>query len=172
MVKNIISIIAIIMSVVTLIISHVNIFEPKYVDSGKLFKEFKMSKELDQQLELITSERKKILDSLLSSLRQAEIYFQNSKTAEKIKQEPELKFLQENYLYKKREFEDENERLRIDYSSKVWSQLNELINQFGKKNNLKIILGANGEGNILFAEKELDITDNLIIYCNEKYEGN
>lgn len=55
----------------------------------------------------------------------------------------------------------------------IWERLNPVIEQYGKEKGLEIIIGANGTGSLLYADKGRDRTDDLIKYINSKYgKGN
>ncbi len=53
----------------------------------------------------------------------------------------------------------------------IWNRLNPYIISYGKKKNYKYIFGANGTGNILYADEQENITADLIIYVNKSYNG-
>ncbi len=55
----------------------------------------------------------------------------------------------------------------------IWERLNPVIEQYGKEKGLEILIGANGTGSLLYADKGRDLTDDLIKYINSKYgKGN
>lgn len=55
----------------------------------------------------------------------------------------------------------------------IWERLNPVIEQYGKERGLKILIGANGSGSLLYADKGRDLTEDLSKYINEKYgKGN
>lgn len=53
----------------------------------------------------------------------------------------------------------------------IWKRLNPLIQDYGRENKYKMIFGANGTGNLLYSDTSLDISNDLIIYINSKYNG-
>lgn len=50
----------------------------------------------------------------------------------------------------------------------VVNTVNEYISEYGKKHGYKYILGANGSGNLLYAEKKNDITEVILEGLNKK----
>lgn len=52
----------------------------------------------------------------------------------------------------------------------IWERLNPAIEQYGKEKGLEMLIGANGSGSLLYADKGRDLTDDLIKYINQKYE--
>ncbi len=47
--------------------------------------------------------------------------------------------------------------------------VNDYIKEYGKKHNCKYILGANGSGNIVYAQETQNITDEILKGLNEEY---
>lgn len=56
-----------------------------------------------------------------------------------------------------------------ELSKKVWERLNPLLEQFGKEQQLQLVIGANGAGTVLYGDKDSDITEEAIRYVNEHY---
>jgi outer membrane protein len=134
----------------------------KFVDNVKLFKDFNMSKDME----------KIYTDSLKSQANKVQgLYdiFQNS-----IEMKLEQKSITSNQIL----FQSENKKLEDlksyfsnDVSQKVWNRLNDYIVSYGKENKIKIIFGSQGNGNLMYADSLINITDDVLKYCNEKYEG-
>lgn len=60
-----------------------------------------------------------------------------------------------------------------EMNKNIWERLNPVIEQYGKEKGLEILIGANGSGSLLYADKGRDRTDDLIKYINKKYgKGN
>jgi len=51
----------------------------------------------------------------------------------------------------------------------IWKRLNPYIAEYGKEKGYAYIYGANGTGNVLYADEGEDITDELIEYVNKRY---
>jgi outer membrane protein len=141
-----------------------------YVDSGKLFSEFKMSKELRRQLETVRKSREGMLDSLYRAMNAYSDYLQQSKNSRKEEMD-RLAMMQEEFRYKQQTFGEEQSKLLADYDGKIWSQINEYVKEFGRQNNYKVILGANGQGSLMYADEQTDITASLLEYINKRYDG-
>jgi len=171
--KNLISLIALIISCISLyLLLFKNNIDKKvvFVETGKLYEQFKLTKEYNLKVEEIIKTRKVIVDSLYDKVRAIALETQN-KTKPDESDMQKGRMLEEEYLYKKNEFEKENESTINDYNAKIWNQLNQYINDYGKENNYSYILGASGQGNIMYGEKNIDITDKLIEFVNTKYSG-
>jgi outer membrane protein len=57
-----------------------------------------------------------------------------------------------------------------EINQQIWKRLNPMVDQYGKENGFRIILGGNGMGSILYSAESVNITKELIIYINQKYE--
>lgn len=128
------------------------------VDAIRLFNEFKMKIELEK----IDGERLSDLGKKIDSLQ----------TRLKINQSKNI--IDEELI---NSYRNSREKLEIDYqesnqniNEQVWKRLNPLIDDYGKKNDFKMILGANGMGSVLYNDELCDETDDIIKYVNRIYE--
>lgn len=131
-----------------------------FVDNVKLFDGFNMTKELKKRGEQEFNSRKKVLDSLYAVLQQ--------EGASEIQKEAITREL----IAKKQEFEAFNQQFATEESAKIWSRINGYTSDFSKEKNYDFILGSENKRSVLFAKETVDITNELIIYVNKKYEGN
>jgi outer membrane protein len=53
----------------------------------------------------------------------------------------------------------------------VFNEVNDYVAGYGKRHGYKYILGANGSGNIIYANKSLNITDEIVEALNKEYKG-
>jgi len=133
-----------------------------YIDNIKLYTNFNMTKDLERHNETKINRQKKKLDSLYTLYR---IYAQNGNVASK--EELEVALRKED-----QELKRITEFLSNDANEKIWSRLNSYIKTYGTDHNLRIIMGTQGRGNIMYASPDSDITEELILYINTNYEGN
>lgn len=123
-----------------------------YLENAKLFDHFKGKKELETKLLNIKSKNKLYLDSVrtLVSNQETELYYR------------------QQLLVK----EEEEEQLTIQYNTQIWNQLNSYIKEYGNSNNYDFIYGVVGNGTMMYARSDLDVTNEIIEYANKTYEGN
>lgn len=57
-------------------------------------------------------------------------------------------------------------------SEAVLSRVNAYIEEYGKKHGYQFILGASSNGNIIFAEKAADLTEEILTGLNKEYAKN
>lgn len=139
-----------------------------FVDTIQVYNKFNYKEELEKNLSKITEQRNLTLDNIKKQI--ANYNMQLSKDySDNIKNT--IDSLTVIFYQKQKEFNEENSSLQDDYNSKIWDRINNYIDEYGKENNIEIILGANGSGNIMYANKTIDITEEVTNYINKKYEG-
>jgi outer membrane protein len=135
-----------------------------YVLTQFVFEGFDGTKQLKFKLKNQENRQKRIIDSialeykLLASHNDSE----GKEKAVKIKQ-------LYSSLYKK--FKEDNEEEAKTYSAEVWKQINQYINDYGKENNYSILYGADGNGNLMYADTSLNISASVLKYMNKRYAG-
>lgn len=141
-----------------------------YVDNVKLFNEFKMKKEIEVKLNTRDDFQKNVMDSLLAIIKVLERKKANSGLSAK---ELDLLDYQKNrYLGQREEFEKSSATLVQQYDNQIWTRLNQYIKEFGAQNNYHLILGTKGDGNVMYADTNRDLTEEVLKYANQKYTGN
>lgn len=137
--------------------------EIKYIDLERVYNEFVLKKELESRLFNLTTKQEEFIDSL-------KIVFNNSEESsitirtDKGYQNVDIELL-ENI------FENERIEIAVDYDAKVWTQLNQYIRDFGESRAISFILGASGDGSLMYGNMELDITSEMIKYVNNRFKG-
>ena len=58
-----------------------------------------------------------------------------------------------------------------EMTANVLAQVNNYLQEYGKQHNYRIILAATEYGNVAYAAKGLDITDDILERLNNRYEG-
>jgi len=66
---------------------------------------------------------------------------------------------------------ENNNQIREELESQIWKQLNEYIDQYGAYKQLDIVMGNIGNGSLLYNRRELDVTEEMIVFVNKKYKG-
>lgn len=142
-----------------------------YVDNVRVFQEFEMTKELGAQNEKKFQPVIQVFDSLVKDIQQLEATLKEKK---KITEKDRLEYAkrQKIVIEKEQELERIKSIVKEDINNKVWERLNGYIKEYGEQNGITLILGAQGQGNIMYGESPSDITDDFIAYANFKFEGN
>jgi outer membrane protein len=147
---------------------HVQKNKTAYVDINQLYKAYKQKAELEKELQAIQMKFQSTLDSVKLEIQLAENKVKQSNT-----QENKMIYSKkvEYYNYLNQEFSRVSEVNAKKYREQILGQLNEYISEFGKIHGYKYIYGANGNGSLMYASEEENITTQLIGYSNAKYEG-
>jgi outer membrane protein len=140
------------------------------VSTMDLFTGFDYTKKLDEKFSEIKAIRQSKLDSIELELGNFQREWPDLSKMPPPKQN-EYNFLLKLYRKNQTEFQEDNQQLEKKYQEQIWSQLNEYCRQFGEKEKYDLILGANGQGSVMYAKESVDITKDLITYCNEKHKG-
>lgn len=144
-----------------------------YVNTQKLYNGFQLKKELDQKLTSLQQSRINTLDSLKNSLT----LLTNSMKLNGAEENPSdpnwstYTALRDNYIKQQTYFEQDNEQKREQYMNQIWAQLNQFVSEYGKEKNLEYLFGGDGSGAVMYARDAQDVTDEVIIYANSKYQG-
>jgi outer membrane protein len=133
------------------------------VDAIQLFNSFKMKLEMEEK----ASASLKYLNHVTDSLKQDLI------VKSKVKDYPkaDLEKIYNALSYSENIWEQEYQRTNKDINEQVWKRLNVMIDDYGKQEGLRLIIGANGMGSVLYNDEYYDKTKEMINYANKKYEG-
>ena len=123
-----------------------------YVDMFKLVNEFELQKEYSEAAKREIDMEKAGIDSVLF--------------AEKLKNNPKIEDIK-NELYAK--LYQKTEKRNKEIETIIWKRLNPYLVDYGKEHGYQYIYGANGTGNVLYADTSKDITDDVIKYSNNRY---
>ena len=130
------------------------------VDAIKLFDQFNMKKELEGREKVKLQGLARQMDSLKNLLTMAHAS----------KNEAEEQKLVATYNYVKSDLENKYKESNRDINEQVWKRLNPALDEYGKKQGLHLIIGANGMGSVLYNDDYYDLTSDAIKFVNKKYE--
>ena len=142
-----------------------------YVSNFEIYEAFEGKKELEKQFTLLQQRQKAQLDTIKLEVevltKELEVGGgKDKKTIEKLKQKQTVYMRLSEEFYKKEQSQKEQ------YMDQIWNQINSYVQDFGKEKGYDFIYGANASGSLMFANSNKDITEEVIAYINEKYEGN
>jgi len=135
-----------------------------YVDNIELFSGFHMKTELEKKYKQVEGSRKSILDSIYTEIK-------IKAGMENTSGDDALNLLKKEFLMKKELFDKENAETMESYNAQIWNQLNEYTKQYGKEKRYEFILGANGQGVLMYAEDTKNVTKELLQFANTKFNG-
>jgi outer membrane protein len=145
-----------------------------YIEIKKVFNGFQMKAELEEKYKQTQKGRDRILDSLSFNLKVMSKHLNElkDKKADINKEEIyQFEYNREEYLKLKTRYQEDNAALSQKYDSQILAQLTQYVIEFGKKNNYDIILGTDGNGNLMYSKESYNISNEIIIFINNRYKG-
>lgn len=136
-----------------------------YIATNQVFNEFLLKKEMEDELTKLRIRRQAYLDSMKLNIQMAD-----SKPTD-LKSDARLIEYKKNYLIKEAQFGEENEALLKQYNDKVWSQLNQFVEDYGRQNHYDYLFGTTGQGNLMYASEGENVTKEVVEFINRKYSG-
>jgi outer membrane protein len=144
-----------------------------YVSSGKLLAEYKGMIDAKAEYQKKAQTWQANIDTLLSGVKGSIDVYERSMAKMSNK---ERQLSEELIRTKQKQLQDYQTAMRDkaqqeDYAmtSKVLNEVNAFMEKYGKQKNYDIIFSANESGNIVFAEKKYDITEEVIKELNSNY---
>lgn len=146
-----------------------------YVDVNKLIEGYKRTKVVRGEFEAKAKTLKSNVDSLVVGWQnELKVYEkERSKYSKK-----ELKLKQELLGNKQQQINNYQQAIQQQIKEEdqkatqtVINDINDFIKEYGKKEGYKIIFGASGSGNIMYAEESSDLTEKVLEGLNAEFEG-
>lgn len=147
-----------------------------YVDNNQLVLKYQgmidARKELEKKNKLFQSNIDTLTGEFQAALKKYEreragMSEKERKLAEELLNNKQQQAINYRDAIQKKAKEEENKT-----TLEVLGKLNEQIKAYGKANNYKYIFGATNVGNIIYADKVSDITEEIITVVNNAYAGN
>ena len=137
------------------------------VNTNMIYEKFKLKTELEDKYKKVQLARQNLLDSIKFKIQYFSIKGKDLTESDKA----QINELQRSYLYKEKEFADANNTVAQQYTEQVWKQVNQYMDDYGKEKHYDFIFGASGQGNIMYAKEQADITTEVLDYINQRYSG-
>ncbi len=168
------SIIALLLSIVSFFYLN-NTSDQVYVDVNKLLEGYKRTKVVRTEFEGRAKLLKANVDSLVVGW-QGELKQYEKERSKMSKKELELK--QELLANKQQQINNYQQAVekQIQEDDKkstqtVINDINDYVKDYGKQKGYKIIFGASGTGNIMYADEATDLTSKILEGLNAEFEG-
>jgi outer membrane protein len=144
-----------------------------YVDAQKLVIGYKGMQAARAEFEAKAQAWKANLDTLNMELEQRVRDFEASKGSlsprERKLTEELIRSKQEQFVSYQQAIQEKVQKEDQELSKKVMDELNAYIKKYGEKNGYSIILAATQYGNIAYAEKGMDVTEEVLKGINNAY---
>ncbi|MEM6720936.1 MAG: OmpH family outer membrane protein [Bacteroidota bacterium] len=146
-----------------------------YVDVNKLLEGYKRTEVVRKDLQEKTTLLKTNIDSLVADFQnQLKLYEKDrvamSEKEQKLQEELLSGKQQQINSYRQsvqKQFQQEDQKA----TQTVINDINDYVNEYGKKHGYRIIFGAGGNGNIMYAENGTDLTEAVLEGLNTEFES-
>ena len=168
-----------IISVLALLLSITSIFLGKsnsdlvYVDVNKLIEGYKKTKIVKGEFDKKVAGVKSNVDSLMSRWQKELQAYEKERTSmspNEVKLKQELLQNKQNQISG---YQESVQKQMLEEEKKVTqtvvNDINEYIKEYGKDHGYKIIFGASGSGNIMYAQEATDLTKDVLNGLNQEY---
>ncbi len=146
-----------------------------YVEIGKIMQEYEGMKDARKEYEKKATLWQANGDTLVTQW-QEELKDYEKEHSKMTKKERELK--EEVLLNKQQQINQYREAIKLKMQEEdqlltqsVVNAINDYLKEYGKAKGYTYILGANGSGNIAYADKSRDVTEKVIEGLNKEYNG-
>ncbi|WP_461304543.1 OmpH/Skp family outer membrane protein [Aureisphaera sp.] len=169
------------LALIALIISVISLFdftsdsELVYVDVNKLMEGYERTAVERSLFEEKSQKMKANVDSLIGNW-QEELKTYEKERSSMSRKEIELK--QELLANKQQQIGNYQQAIQKQIQDEdqkatqtVVNDINDYVKEYGEKKGYKIIFGASGAGNIMYADTMTDLTEEVLVGLNEEYKG-
>jgi len=125
-----------------------------FVVNQVVFDKFNGKKRLEEKLKAVQDKHKNTLDSLGAMLQ---MHYQTD--------------LVNQYQQTSNRYAQEERELSEQYTADIWKEINQYVVDYGKQSGYDFIYGAVGNGSLMYGHEAFDITEDVVAFINEKYEG-
>lgn len=145
-----------------------------YVDVNKLVEGYKRTKVVKAEFDKKATTMKGNIDSLMTGWQKELQAYEKERVSLSPK---ELKLKQELLQNKQQQINGYQEAIQKQIQEEdrkvtqtVINDINDYVKEYGKKHGYKIIFGASGGGNIMYAAESTDLTEVVLNGLNAEYE--
>lgn len=173
--------IPLVLSVIALLLAAVSVYYAKsssqlvYVDVNKLVDGYKRTKIEKASFEKKAIKMKSEIDTLVSNWQKELQQYEKDRTTMSAK---ELQLKQELLTNKQQQINNYQESVQKQIQTEnkkvtqtVINDINDYLKVYGKSKGYKIIFGASGGGNLMYADDSTDLTEEVLKGLNSEYEN-
>lgn len=143
------------------------------IDSQKVLEDYKGFKEAKDVYELKVKEMKDSFNKQRSIFeskgKEFEILMPKLNEEEKSNKKIELARLREELLKSGTAIENQSSEIEDKLMKGISNKVNDFVKRFGEREGYEVILGANGQGNVIYVDGQKDITQLVINKLNQEY---
>jgi len=168
------AVIALVFSMLTFFYTQ-NASQQVYVDVNKLLEGYKRTKVVRGEFEKKAQVLRANVDSLVTDWQKELKLYEKERSGYSKK---ELQLKQELLGNKQQQINNYQQAIQKQIQEEdkkatqtVINDINDYVKEYGKSEGYKIIFGASGSGNIMYADKSSDLTEEVLNGLNAEFEG-
>lgn len=146
-----------------------------YVRALDMFERYEAMKEASAVYKTKHERWTQLTDSLRNRLDFQLNLYNNQKAAmsetEQQKQEAYLASLQNDYLQQAKQLEEKALQEDQRMTASVLERINQFVDQYGKEHGYTLIFATTAEGEMIYGDSSIDITDEIVDALNNAYKG-
>lgn len=141
-----------------------------YIKSAVILQDYKgmttATEQFNNELKMVQTN----LDTLKARFERLQMAEAATSGKEKSNLSYQLGIAQTEYEKYNQQASEQMETRRAELTQKVLQTINDFIQEYGKKNNYKFILGTTNEGSILYGQEADDLTQTILDQLNNLYQ--
>lgn len=142
-------------------------FRIAYVNFIKVLNEYKKTEDYQNILENKAEEKDKVLRAKMKELKEVQNKLSTLKGAAKKKEEEKFKKLSKEYRKLQREITVDLSKERNERLEEIANDIKKVIEEYAKKKGFDLVVT---EMSVLYGDKKLDITDEILKMVNSRYK--
>ena len=146
-----------------------------YVDVNKLIDGYKRTKIVRTEFEVKAKTLNANVDSLMTDWQNELKIYEKERSG---MSEKELELKQEVLGNKQQQINNYQQAIQKQIQEEdkkatqtVVNDINDYVKEYGENNGYKLIFGASGSGNIMYASEGADLTDDILKGLNKEFDG-
>ncbi|ADR20253.1 hypothetical protein MATR_21310 [Marivirga tractuosa] len=139
--------------------------EIAFVDTIRVVKEYEGTRIVQKELDSKFSDEK----AILSELNKRILDLQNKESSLNNEDTELLKKLKKAFQVQRQAYQEKIAERQDILMSGTINQINSYVKKYAIQNNIKLVLGSNYTGNIIYGNESIEITDEVIKYLNHNY---
>jgi outer membrane protein len=140
----------------------------KTIDIIKVYDQFQMKIDLENQMLKEQEAKSRILDSAKVEL---DLMLDSYKKGDKTFSMDEFQKRKEIYMRNYNQYEDEAQEKEDKYKVIIMKRLKQYLSDYSNKKGINVLLGNDGGIVLLFSNPDMDLTSDVLEYANQKYKA-
>lgn len=141
-----------------------------YVNMKEVFEKFRMKQELQQKFEAEDLSVRKYLDSMAFVLTEEGNKLSGATDANQTEVQNYLR-RKDAYLTQRNTYEAQRQELTAQYDNQIVTRMTQYVKDYGTEHGYDYIFGDDGNGHIMYAGPADNVTQEVITYLNNRFEG-